>query len=103
MISGIKHSLAMMLYDYTIQGKLDELKGFDKGNPFVPLAIYRSLPENYHGALSVFPEAPDAGWYFVKQSKKLIFVSLEGHQSSFELIFSKDSEDDVGKLLFQEF
>ena len=102
-ISGIKHSLAMMLYDYTIQGKLDELKEFDQGNPFVPLAIYRSLPENYHGALSVFPEAPDAGWYFDKQSKRLVFIDLEGGQSSFEMIFSKGSEGDVGQLLFQEF
>ncbi|MBT3206163.1 MAG: hypothetical protein HOM14_05485 [Gammaproteobacteria bacterium] len=102
-ISGIKHSLAMMLYDYTIQGRLEELKGFDKGNPFVPLAIYRTLPENYHGALSVFPEVPDAGWYFDKQSKRLVFVSLDGDHSSFEMIFSKGREDEVGQLLFQEF
>ena len=91
-ISDIKHSLAMMLYDYTIKGKTEELQKFDEGNPFVPLAIYRGLPVNYQGAKVESPDSPEQGWYFDLSLKQVIYINSK---SEFEKFYIKFLYEDV--------
>ena len=86
-ISDIKYSLAMMLYEYTIKGKAEELQKFDEGNPFVALAIYRSLPVNYRGAKAKIPDSPEKGWYFDLSLKQVIYISSISEVEKFQLKF----------------
>lgn len=95
-ISDIKHSLAMMLYDYTIKGQKESLRKFDQENPFVPLAIYRSLPANYRGVTVDLRVGETEGWYFVKKSKRLVFISKKGSRQYFLMRYIV--ENNVGRL-----
>lgn len=102
-ISDIQYSLSMMLYDYTIKGKQQQLLKFNLENPFIPLAIYRSLPINYQGVVTVLKsEISQSGWYFEKQTRRVIYVAFNDERSEYELRFMKSSLDSVGQLQLVE-
>jgi len=101
-ITDIRYSLAMMLYDYTIQGKQDGLKKFNNENPFIPLAIYRSLPGNYRGVISELSTNIDDGWYFVKSSRTVIYTNFNGDRQMFTLKYYQNEAGAVGQLKLEE-
>lgn len=92
----IEHSLAMMLYDYSVKGSLDALKQFHHKNPFVPLAIYRSLPQNYHGVVTRLADTAKRGWYFEVATGSAIYVGAEN--SFYSMNYVIDREGGVGFL-----
>lgn len=91
-ITEIRQALAMMLYDYAIKGQLEDLKSFDRKNPFVPLAIYRQLPKNYHGAVSNVAEIKSPGWYFELNTGLVIYKSADDALpvQKFEMVYEVD-------------
>ncbi|MCP4077962.1 MAG: hypothetical protein GY744_17465 [Gammaproteobacteria bacterium] len=97
-LSDIKYSLAMMLYDYTIKGKTEELQSFDDGNPFVVLAIYRGLPGNYRGAKAEFPENPEPGWYFDLSLKQVVYINNKSEFEKFYIKFLYEDVDQNGRF-----
>ena len=108
MVVSIKQALSTMLYDYAIKGQLKDLQLFDHENPFVPLAIYRELPKNYHGTIRARSEIKQSGWYFdlTKRVAVYQFSDEERLLESFKLTFQYQdsdrngifSEGDVGYL-----
>lgn len=72
-VTEMRQALAMMLYDYAIQGRLNELERFDRENPFVPLSIYRDLPTNYHGVVSDAGGIAESGWYFDRAERVAVY------------------------------
>lgn len=101
-VSDIKYSLAMMLYDYTIKGKQHELKAFDRENPFIPLAIYRSLPRNYRGATAEVLAHSDDGWHFELKTKNSIYLTRKGDMSIYVMRYIEDELGGVGSLQLNE-
>ncbi len=87
----------MAIYDYSIKGKQVELSKFDEENPFVFLAIYRSLPSNYFGAFQggATPESP--GWYYDTSKKMVIYIGQDKGISEYKMIYLKRS-DGLGVL-----
>jgi hypothetical protein len=72
-VTDIEYSLAMLLYDMVIKNDQDKLSQFDGENPFIPLSIYRSLPQSYHGAVKNKDEITGPGWYFDLDSRNAIY------------------------------
>ena len=99
-VVAIKQALAMMLYDYAIKGQLQELDKFDKENPFVPLAIYRGLPENYRGTISDSSEIGDFGWYFDINLREAIYVFSNDRSPSQRYIMNFKFEDQNGDGIY---
>lgn len=100
-ITDIKQSLAMMLYDYSIKGKQQQLEQFHQDNPFVPLAIYRTLPRNYHGVVSRITNGKlNNGWYYERKSKKVIYLALSGKR--YEYVMRYVRSDSIGQLQLQK-
>lgn len=101
-ISDIRYSLAMMLYDYTIKGKSHELEKFDMENPFVALAIYRSLPGNYKGVVDKLSSNNSAGWYYENTSKLAVYIGNLEKRKAFMVSYQEGEVDKVGALKFIE-
>ena len=97
-LTSIRGALAMMLYDYTIKGKLAELDKFDRENPFVPLAIYRSLPSNYRGTIKSGREGLEPGWYFDLTERVAFFVSLDELVDEYRMVFDYKDADGNGRF-----
>ena len=98
-INDIRGSLAMMLYDYSIKGQLKDLVKFDGENPFVILAIYRSLPSNYRGTIeSALENHTQQGWYFDLNDRQVIFVSLDEGIDRYRLVFEYEDRDGDGRF-----
>ncbi|MBL7004641.1 MAG: hypothetical protein ISR69_11545 [Gammaproteobacteria bacterium] len=71
-LTDIKYSLSLMLYDFTIKGIQKELVKFDKENPLVALAIYKKMPNNYVGTKNQGDEIDqDHVWFFNSESHLL--------------------------------
>ncbi len=98
-LNQINYSLSMMLYDFTVKGKQQDLKKFDHENPFMVLAIYAGLPDNYYGAFQELPENPEPGWYFVKKYSQAIYIDRAARQYVFMVNYSQANQDEVGQLL----
>ncbi len=98
-ITEIRGALAMMLYDYAIKGQLHDLARFDGENPFVIVAVYRSLPANYRGTIaSVREKHNQPGWYFDMDERLVIFVSLDNHIDRYRLAFEYQDRDGNGRF-----
>lgn len=95
-VIDIEYSLAMMLYDYSIKGRLRDLEKFHQKNPFVPLAIYRTLPLNYHGAVVQVADSAKPGWYFEMTTNMAVYVGSERFVYSMDYVL--DEEEGVGFL-----
>ena len=112
MIASMKQALSMMLYDYAIKGQLKDLQIFDRENPFVPLAIYRELPANYHGTISNQRDILEYGWYFDLVNKLAVyrFSDDELPVQKYKMVFDFEDLDgngiygtgDVGYLDIEE-
>jgi hypothetical protein len=101
-LTDIKYALSMMLYDYTIQGKQQQLKQFDKENPFVFLAIYRSLPTNYQGVIpSLTPRHDKSGWYFDQKTRWVTYIAMNAERHQYVLEYSALDVDSLGLLQLQ--
>ena len=100
-ITSIRGSLAMLIYDYSIKGKLQDLAQFDGENPFVPLAIYRSLPSNYHGVIKSLEMDREPGWYFDLKERLVVFVSLEDRVQRYRMVFEYEDVNGDGDFNFQ--
>ncbi len=95
-ITDIRGSLAMLLYDYSIQGRLHDLNSFDGENPFVILAIYRNLPINYRGTLAEMRQNMEPGWYFDLSMRLAVFVSKDQHIDQYRMVFVFNDRDSDG-------
>lgn len=98
-ITEIKYSLAMLLYDFTIEGKQDDLVKYKQANPFIVMGDYRAVPQNYHGEVSELDANARNGWYFEQNARKAVYVSGNNREYYF-LDYSKE-EGGVGRLILQ--
>ncbi len=92
-VTEMRGALAMMLYDYAIKGQIRDLQKFDQDNPFVPLAIYRSVPENYQGTISDDRDMNRKGWYFNLSSRRAIYNFADSGKSNQEYLMLFEFED----------
>jgi len=90
-LSDIEYSLAMALYEYTIKGKQKTLKKFDGINPFVFVAMYRTLPRNYHGTRQYVGEDEAYGWYYQTSKKRAVYLSLDKIKFQYKLEFREEA------------
>ncbi len=86
-LSEIRQAMAMLLYDYAVQGKLEQLQKLDRENPFTLMAAYRALPKNYKGAVSAPASVLEPGWYFNLATRQVIWRSRDDKQLSYALEF----------------
>ena len=96
--ANIRYSLSMMLYDHTIKGQQQALIKFDQGNPFIPLAIYRSLPLNYQGEVEKLAGDAFPGWYFEKDREVAAYVGLDNQKMFYRMRYVKDETTGLGLL-----
>lgn len=101
-ISSIKFSLSMLLYDYAIQGKHQQLQKFDRENPFVILARYRSLPADYRGVVAEITSDLSPGWYFENDTRSLVHVINNKRSYRYILKYQKGRDDVAGYLKLLE-
>lgn len=111
-VTDMRQALSMMLYDYAIKGQLADLQKFDRENPFVPLAIYRSLPRIYHGVVSDLNIISVPGWYFDRSEKFAIYHFNNKDQADlkFSMVFIFEdldgdqvySKGDIGYLKIEK-
>jgi len=104
-VADIEYSLAMLLFDLTIKGRIEDLKTFNNENPFVPLAIYRAIPVNYNGVVNkITEEAKKGGWYFEKDAKQAVYLWKDGARSNYVVEYwnARRGEKTVGALRLQE-
>ena len=101
-LTDISYSLSMMLYDFVVKGKQEDLKKFDNENPFIPLAIYRSLPTNYHGAVKSVSGDSKSGWYFEIDNQLTVYLSGNHSITRYQLKFQQSSDDKVGQLVLSK-
>lgn len=91
-VNQIRQSLAMLVYDYAIKSQQEHLPGFDQHNPFIPLAMYSSLPTNYHGEVERVVQSHDLpGWYFERRSRKAIYLSMRGEVFGLRMRYQEDA------------
>lgn len=98
----LKQAMAMMLYDFAIKGQLQELSKFHRENPFVPLAAYRWLPDNYHGTILNRSDINYAGWYFVTSERVVVYHYADRERPLHQLIMEFKFEDLDGNDLFDQ-
>lgn len=84
-ISEVRQALAMMLYDYAVKGKLQQLQRFDRENPFTLMAAYRPVPKAYLGTLVDEPAKLSAGWYYDLSRRQVIWQARDGERQHFVL------------------
>jgi len=98
MLANMKQALSMMLYDYAIKGQLKDLQQFDQENPFVPLAIYRELPSNYHGTINGETGLKEYGWYFDLVNRVAIYRFSDGELpvQEYRMVFEFEDLDGNG-------
>ncbi len=103
-ITEIKAALAMMLYDYTIKGQARDLQKFNHENPFVPLAIYRSMPENFQGTISNDSDMDRKGWYFNLSSRRAIynFADSSRPNQAYRMVFEFEDANLNNKYDYSE-
>ena len=92
-LTDLKYSLSMALYDYTIKGKQVELRKFHHENPFLLLAIYRALPSNYHGAIMSIPGNASPGWYHDLNKNLTIYIYIGGDIAEYRMIYATRGEE----------
>lgn len=97
-LSSIQYSLSMLLYDYTIQGKQQQLQKFDGDNPFVILAIYHAMPNNYRGVVAELKPDSSPGWYFEKNTRYLILNMKNQKRYRYILKYQKGGDKVAGYL-----
>ena len=97
-IINIKNALAIQLYDYAIKRKLADLPTLHRENPFIPLAIYRSLPSNYYGAVGGSADIQNHGWYFDLSKRRIIYRYFKQRlpDEKFEMLFKFDDFNENG-------
>jgi len=94
-VTEMRQALAMMLYDYAVKGRLADLQTFDRKNPFVPLAIYRALPQSYQGAVASSNSISGQGWFFDLAEQVAIYRFKNGEQADqrFIMVFVFEDRD----------
>jgi len=99
-ITDIKYALSIMLYDYVIKGRQIELEKFDQENPFMPLAIYKSLPSNYHGVVKSTRNDALSGWYYESERKVTVYIGRQKELVYFKLRYIQPEHAKVGRFEF---
>lgn len=101
-VNDINMALAMMFYDYTIKGEQENLKKFDRENPFVPLSIYSELPDNYNGSIRI-KKPEKGGWYFDLEKKSAKFYFSKDLEAPYSVYEMQYIFDDLNADGFQDY
>ena len=72
-VADINASMALTMYKYISQKRLEELQKFHHGNPFIFMAANYQLPLNYRGTIRSDNEIFKSGWYFNMASSEAIY------------------------------
>lgn len=96
-LSEINSALALTLYQMAMDKNLQKLSMLDKGNPFVYLAIYQSLPLNYHGTVSSIKEVKAEGWYFDLATRLVYYRNRSGSLQEYVMVFEYKDSNNTGK------
>ncbi len=95
-ITDIKYSLAMALYDFTIKGKQDKLVMYKNGNPFDLMRDYSVIPLNYHGETSGLGLDVKDGWYYDYKNQRVVYTT-KGKRQLYVMDYVKE-KNGVGRL-----
>lgn len=74
-LNEINGLLAVTLYQYVIQGRLDELVTLDQGNPFLIPYIREKTMIRYLGVKKNITDEVIKAWYFDSDMQKVVYHS----------------------------
>jgi len=95
-ITDIKYSLSMLLYDLAIKKNLNDIEKFTNQNPFDQLKKYRSLPVNYQGEITTDNRFKAEGWYFDEMETEVVYLAGNGNKIIYKIHFIE--EGGLGRL-----
>lgn len=97
-LNEINSALALTLYQMAINRDLASLPKLDSENPFVYLAIYRPIPQNYQGTVRNIHDIKGAGWYYDLYTRFVYYVDQSGYMQRYKMVFEFEDINSSGKF-----